>query len=171
MLDPHGFGAMLQADAGVRLLTSRRAADVLAGVQPRRTDGQDKLPEYQQRRQNSKAVGEHALRATEKFRVPGPTSGEIVCNLSDKSISQRDQTQNLSVKPSVYGCNIRNLWTQLSRIDTTRRFPKNGCAETPLNPTTSLIAASDSAEVPHRSVRTNWCRQTAFGISRHQDYL
>ena len=74
MLDPHGFGAMLQADAGVRLLTSRRAADVLAGVQPRRTDGEDKLPEYQQRRQNSKAVGEHALRATEKFRVPGPTS-------------------------------------------------------------------------------------------------
>ena len=87
MLDPHGFGALLQADAGVRLLTSRRAAGVLAGVQPRRTDGEDKLPKYQQRRQNSKAVGKHALRATEKFRVPGPTSAEN-CAQSLRQVNQ-----------------------------------------------------------------------------------
>ena len=87
MLDPHGFGALLQADAGVRLLTSRRAAGVLAGVQPRRTDGEDKLPKYQQRRQNSKAVGKHSLRATEKFRVPGPTSERGLCAISQTSQS------------------------------------------------------------------------------------
>lgn len=120
MLDPHDSAKLLQADAVVRSFTSRRAADIVAGVQPRRTDGEGKLPKYQQRRQNSKAVGEHALRATEKFRVPGPTSMEIVRNLSDKSISQRDQTQNLSFKQSVYGCNIRNLRGQRSRIDITR---------------------------------------------------
>lgn len=27
------------------------------------------------------------------------------------------------------------------------------------------MVALDLAEAPHRSIRTNWCRQTAFGIS------
>ena len=44
----------------------------------------------------------------------------------------------------------------------------NSCAVASLHPMTAweaLMVAMDLAEAPHRSIRTNWCRQTAFGIS------
>jgi hypothetical protein len=45
-----------------------------AGVQPRRTAGENELPKDQQRRQNLKAGWRHALRATERMSTSGPTS-------------------------------------------------------------------------------------------------
>ena len=50
------------------------AAVLDAGVQPRRTAGENELPKDQQRHQNSKAGLRHALRATERMRTSGPTS-------------------------------------------------------------------------------------------------
>lgn len=52
--------------------------------------------------------------------------------------------------------------------DDSRRI---GRAETYRDPTTVLIATSDLAKVPHRSVWTNWCQQTAIWKSCHCGYL
>ena len=87
MLNTLSFVTLLQADAGVKSPANRCAGNILAGVKPQHTHREDKLPEDQQQRQNSKAVGEHALRATEKFGVPGPTSG-VDCTQSLRQVNQ-----------------------------------------------------------------------------------
>ena len=77
----------LQARCTGRTFAFRLSAAVLdAGMQPRRTAGENELPKDQQRRQNLKAGWRHALRATESRETPARPVLVILPDVGDKSM-------------------------------------------------------------------------------------
>ena len=86
----------LQARCTGRTFAFRLSAAVLdAGMQPRRTAGENELPKDQQRRQNLKAGLKHALRATRKRELSARPVAMIVPDRADKSIVHRDLNRKL----------------------------------------------------------------------------
>jgi hypothetical protein len=111
----------LQARCIGRVFAFRLSAAVLnAGMQPRRTAGENELPQDQQRRQNLKAGLRHALRATRKRELSARPVAGIVPDRADKSIVYRDLNRKL---PPLSGLRVRGRYCPKPSFPNHRREP------------------------------------------------